>query len=140
MTTATSATEIPLVDYLALGDEPHLVAQECTACGALYFDRRNGCGRCGGSDFGPRPLAPTGTVRTFTVIHRAAPKVKTPFVSAIIDLDGGGVVKSNLLDVDPDGAAIPVAMPVELTVFPAGQDDDGTTAMAFGFRPRKEES
>ena len=35
------ADQIPLVDYLMLGDEPHLVANECTGCGARYFDRRN---------------------------------------------------------------------------------------------------
>lgn len=129
--------EIPLVDYLVLGDEPHLAANECAACGALYFDRRNGCGRCGGAEFARRPLARTGTVRTFTIIHRAAPKVTTPFVSALVDLDGGGVVKCNLVDVEPDGGAIPVNMPVELTTFPVGQDDEGTTAVAFGFRPRR---
>ena len=37
------AQQIPLVDYLVLGDEPHLVANECTSCGARFFDRRNAC-------------------------------------------------------------------------------------------------
>ena len=37
------ANQIPLVDYLVLGDRPHLVAKECTSCGARYFDRRNAC-------------------------------------------------------------------------------------------------
>ena len=35
------AGQIPLVDYLVLGDRPHLVANQCTACGARFFDRRN---------------------------------------------------------------------------------------------------
>ena len=43
--------QIPLVDYLVLGDEPHLVANECTACGARFFDRRNACAACGGTEF-----------------------------------------------------------------------------------------
>jgi len=33
-------------DYLVLGDDPHLVASECTECGARYFDRRNACANC----------------------------------------------------------------------------------------------
>ena len=27
------AKQVPLVDYLVLGDEPYLLANECTACG-----------------------------------------------------------------------------------------------------------
>ena len=43
--------QISLVDYLVLGDEPHLVANECTACGARFFDRRNACAECSGTEF-----------------------------------------------------------------------------------------
>ena len=43
--------QIPLVDYLVLGDEPHLVANECVACGARFFDRRNACAACSGTEF-----------------------------------------------------------------------------------------
>jgi uncharacterized protein len=35
--------QMPVVDYLVLGDEPHLEANACTSCGALFFDRRNAC-------------------------------------------------------------------------------------------------
>ena len=38
--TATApAPQIPLVDYLRLGQRPHLRANECTNCGARFFDR-----------------------------------------------------------------------------------------------------
>ena len=51
-------------------------------------------------------LANEGTVRTFTIVHRAAPGVPTPYVSVVVDLDGGGVVKANLLNVEPDPANV----------------------------------
>jgi uncharacterized protein len=128
--------QIPMVGYLVLDDgEPHLVANECTGCGARYFDRRNACASCGGDAFHRTALATSGVVRTFTIIHRAAPKVPTPYVSAVIDLDGGGSVKANIVDVDPDPARISLGMPVRLTTFTAGTDDDGTEAVAFGFVP-----
>jgi uncharacterized protein len=128
--------QIPMVGYLVLDDgEPHLVANQCTACGAQYFDRRNACANCGGDDFDRTALATTGVVRTFTIIHRAAPKVPTPYVSAVVDLDGGGSVKANIVDVEPDPAKITLGMPVRLTTFTAGTDDDGTEAIAFGFAP-----
>jgi uncharacterized protein len=129
--------QIPMVGYLVLDDgEPHLVANRCTGCGARYFDRRNACASCGRRSFERAPLATTGVVRTFTIIHRAAPKVPTPYVSAVVDLDGGGSVKANLVEVDPDPDRIALGMPVRLTTFAAGTDDDGTEAVAFGFAPR----
>src|SRR5437868_6718665 len=54
------ASQIPLVDYLVLEPEPHLVAHECTACGARYFDRRNACAGCFGTDFRDADVATTG--------------------------------------------------------------------------------
>ena len=45
------AAKIAMVDYLVLGDDPHLVANECTSCGARYFDRRNACASCFATGF-----------------------------------------------------------------------------------------
>jgi uncharacterized protein len=126
--------QIPIVDYLVLeGSAPHLVAHVCTNCGALYFDRRNACGNCGKREFDTRALGTEGAVRSFTIVHRAAPGVPTPYVSAIVDLDGGGVVKSNVLNCPPDPDHVRLGMRVRLTTFVAGTDDDGTEAIAFGF-------
>jgi uncharacterized protein len=46
------AAAVPIVDYLVLGDDPHLVAKECTGCGARFFDRRNACAACSGTECG----------------------------------------------------------------------------------------
>lgn len=129
---------IAVVDYLVLGaegDEPKLVANRCVGCGALYLDRRNGCARCGGLDFERHDLSNTGILRSFTVVHRAAPNVAVPYVSSVVELDGGGVVKANLVDAGTDPEAIKLAMPVKLTTFVCGTDADGTEAVAFGFAP-----
>ena len=94
--------QIPIVDYLAIDDgAPHLVAWEAVDSGALYFDRRNADAKGGGTEFRRKPLGTSGKVRSFTIVHRAVPGVPTPYVSAIVDLDGGGVVKSNIVNVDP---------------------------------------
>jgi uncharacterized protein len=130
-------TQIPMVDYLVLDDgDPHLAAHSCTKCGALYFDRRVACAKCGARGFERKPLSRDGTVRAFTIVSRAAPGVPTPYVSAVVDLDGGGVVKANIVEVDPDPDKIELGMPVRLTTFAAGTDDEGTEAVAFGFAPR----
>src|SRR5215211_8655425 len=60
------AGQIPLVDYLVLGDSPHLEAHECTSCGARFFDRRNACAHCFGTDFRTVTVPTEGVLKTFT--------------------------------------------------------------------------
>jgi len=129
------ASRIPMVEYLVLDPEPHLVAHACASCGALYFDRRNACAKCGGTEFASQALGNEGTVRAFTIVHRASPGVPAPYVSAVVDIDGGGVVKANLVDIEPHPDKIALGQRVRLTTFPAGTDDDGTEAVAFGYQP-----
>jgi uncharacterized OB-fold protein len=127
--------QLPYVGYLELGDDPHLVAQECRSCGALFLDRRNACASCGATEFTTRQLSGDGTVRAFTIVHRATPDVQVPYVSAIVDLDGGGVVKANLVGVEPVPDQVPLGMRVTLTTFAVGTDSDGVEAVGFGYRP-----
>jgi uncharacterized OB-fold protein len=131
------ASTIPMVDYLVLGPEgnAHLVANRCTSCNALFFDRRNACASCGTREFEPRALSSTGWLRSFTIVHRAAPNVPAPYVSAVVELDGGGVIKANLVDVPCEASAIDLGGPVRLVTYGVGMDDDDTEAIAFGFTP-----
>lgn len=128
--------QVPIVDYLVLDEgAPYLVANRCDSCGALYFDRRNACAKCSGRSFSRHRLTDDGTVRSFTIVHRAAPGVPTPYVSAIVDLSGGGVVKANLLNVEPSPDHVQLGMKVGLATTVAGVDDDGTEAIQFGYEP-----
>jgi uncharacterized protein len=132
---AAAAARIAVVDYLVLGDDAHLRAQACTACGALFLDRRNACARCGAVSFEARDLATTGVLRSYSIIHRAAPNVPVPYVSTVVELDGGGVVKANLVDGGTEPEKIELGMRVRLTTFACGRDAEGTEAVAFGFTP-----
>jgi uncharacterized OB-fold protein len=130
------ADQVPLVSYLVLGDEPHLEANACSACGALSFERRNACPKCGSdAGFTKQRVASTGVVSSFTIVNRAAPGVKVPFVSATVRLDGGGAVTANVVDTEPDPEHVHLGMKVQLTTFVVGTDDNGTEAVAFGFAP-----
>ena len=130
------AGQIPIVDYLVLdGDQAHLVANACSSCGALYFDRRNACSRCGRREFGKQVLSTTGVVRSFAIVHQAAPGVEVPYVSAVVDLDGGGKVKCNIVHTEPTPEHVVLGMKVRMTTFTSGVDDEGTEAIGFGFEP-----
>jgi uncharacterized protein len=130
------AKQIPMVDYLVLDDgEPHLVANACTSCGATYWDRRNACAKCGKRGFEKQKMSSEGELVSFSIVHRAAPNVPTPYVSAVVHLNGGGAVKTNLVDVEPAPEAVSLGTKVKLKTFVAGTDDEGTEAVAFGFAP-----
>ena len=128
------AKQIPLVDYLVLGDEPHLVANECTACGARFFDRRNACASCGKTEFTKVRHPTTGEVRAFTIVAFAAPGVPVPYVAALVDCDGTSV-RANLINVEPDPEHVTLGMKVRLATQVVGTDDEGTEAIGFGFEP-----
>ena len=128
------AGQVPLVDYLVLGDEPHLVALECTACGARFFDRRNACASCSGTEFTTTAIPTEGELRTFTIVSLAAPGIAVPFVAGVVDC-GGTSVRGNLINVDPDPEHVHLGMKVRLATYSLGADDDGTEAVGFGFEP-----
>lgn len=131
---AMTMTQIPLVDYLNLGDSPHLVANECTACGARFFDRRNACASCFETEFKRVPVSTDGIVRAFTIVTFAAPGVPVPFVAAVVDC-GGTSVRANLINVDPTPEKVTLGMKVKLATYSLGTDDNGDEAIGFGFEP-----
>lgn len=127
-------TQIPHVDYLVLGDKPHLVANECTACKARFFDRRNACANCSGTEFRKADIATDGELRSFTIVTFAAPGIPVPFVAGIVDC-GGTSVRGNVINVDPTPDKVKLGMKVKLTTYSLGTDDDGVEAIGFGFEP-----
>ena len=133
-TVGVMTTQVPLVDYLVLGDEPHLVASECTNCGARFFDRRNACAACFNSEFREVPIGTEGELRTFTIVAYAAPGIPVPFVSGVVDCDGTSV-RGNLINVEPDPDHVHTGMKVRLATYSLGTDDNGTEAIGFGFEP-----
>ncbi len=129
-----TATVVPLVDYLILGDAPFLEVNECTACKAHFFDRRNACANCFATEFTKVSIPNEGEVRSYTIVTFAAPGVKVPFVSAIIDC-GGTSVRANLVNVEADPEHVTLGMKVKLTTFSMGPDSAGTEAIGFGYEP-----
>lgn len=125
---------IPIVGYLELADPPHLNVAVCTHCAAYYFDRRDACASCFGTSFATKPVATTGTLETFTVVQVAAPGVAVPYVAGVVDCDGISV-RANVVDVEPNTEVVRFGMPLQLTTFDIGTDDEGRTAVGFGFRP-----
>lgn len=128
------SASVPVISALALDPEPHLVANECTACGARFLGRRAACAACFGEEFRPADLQTDGEVVAFTIVSFAAPGIPAPYVAATVDC-GGTRVQANLLDVEPSPEKVHLGQKVRLTTYSLGQDSHGTEAVGFGFAP-----
>jgi uncharacterized protein len=128
------SSQIPFVEYLRLGDAPHLVAHECTSCGARYLDRRNACAACFATSFTDVDVPTEGELVTFTIVALAAPGIPVPFVAGVVDC-GGTRVPGNIVNVPPDPEHVHTGMKMRLTTFPVGVDSAGTEAINYGFEP-----
>ena len=125
---------VPLVEYLVLGDDPHLEANQCVECGARFFDRRNACAACGSETFEKAAVPTEGEVRAFTIVSMAAPGIPVPFVAAVIDCDGTSV-RGNIINCPPDPEHVTLGMKVRLATYSMGVDSAGTAAINYGFEP-----
>jgi uncharacterized OB-fold protein len=131
----STVQQIPFVEYLVLDDgEAHLVANECTNCRARFFDRRNACASCFGTEFTSVPIATEGVVRSFTIVTFAAPGVDVPFVAAVVDC-GGTSVRGNIINCPPDPDNVSLGMSVRLATYSMGTDAHGVEALNYGFEP-----
>ncbi len=65
--------------------------QRCGACGLAVFYPRAVCPHCGGDRLSWFTAAGTGTVYSYTVVHRAFGEfaAQAPFTVALVDLDEG---------------------------------------------------
>jgi uncharacterized OB-fold protein len=131
---STVEARVPLVDYLTLDPEPHLVANECTSCGEHFLDHRVACAKCFAQEFRRVDLATEGEVVSFTIVAFAAPGVAVPYVAGLIDLDGTRVA-GNIVGTPPDPEHVRLGMKVRLTTQSLGFDSAGTEAIGFGFAP-----
>jgi uncharacterized OB-fold protein len=107
----------PATSYTRIGVDgrPYLEGSKCGECGAVFLGKRENCGRCGTrGQMQTVRLGERGSLYSYTIVYRSYPGVKVPFISVIVDLDGGGTVKGNLLDVAPDAKNICFSMPVRM--------------------------
>jgi uncharacterized OB-fold protein len=137
---AAAPGPLPIVSFLKIPPkgEPYLEGLECGKCKAVFLGERSTCASCGARDaFAPKRLANTGTLYVYTIVHRSFPGVAVPYVSAIVDLDGGGTVKGNLVGIEPDPRKIQMGMPVEVVyrVAPT-KDREGNEYLSYSFQPR----
>lgn len=94
--------------------EHKLLIQRCAGCGTLRHPPRPMCPSCSSLAWDTVEASGRGTVHSFVMPqHPPFPFMEYPYIVALVDLEEGTRLISNLIDVAPDEASI--GMPVEVT-------------------------
>ncbi len=97
--------------YWEAAAEGKLVAQRCGSCGVLRHPPRPMCGHCQSLEIEIVPLSGRGTLYSYAVLHHPQhPAFDYPVLAALVDLDEGIRLLSELADVTP--ADISIGMPL----------------------------
>jgi uncharacterized OB-fold protein len=89
----------------------------CQGCGRPFFYPRVMCPACGSRDLVWRQASGRGRLHSFAIAHQILNKaftVKTPVVLAMVELEEGPRLLTNLVDVAADPGALRCEMPVEV--------------------------
>jgi hypothetical protein len=109
---ATELTE----PFWAGGLSGELRLQQCANCGHIRYPISTICPVCWSADCVWTPLSGRGTVQSHIVFERAYHEAwadQVPYVVALIELDEGPVLVSNVVGVQP--SAVRVGQPVTVT-------------------------
>ena len=110
-----------------------LVLQRCRSCGRHVFHPRSTCSHCGADELAWERASGRGTIFTFTVARRPPhPGFADllPLVVAIVELDEGSRLTTNIVGCPPDAVRIGMAVQVDFE----NLDDPDATALPV-FRP-----
>jgi uncharacterized OB-fold protein len=133
------ALALPAIPFLRFDDAggAYLQGSRCANCGAIAPGDRVVCNACGarGRTESIR-LCEQGNLYSYTIVHRSFPGVQTPFIAAVVDLEGGGALKGTLLGMPTDPAKIPFGMAVEIVYRDTGQTSaEGRPFVSYYFAP-----
>jgi uncharacterized OB-fold protein len=110
-----------------VAERHHLPLQRCTGCGKLRHPPRPMCDRCGSLAWDSIAASGRGTLHSYTVIHYPQfPGYEFPIVAALVDLEEGERILSNLVDCDP--ARVHIGMRVQCFIH---RDPDGFALPLF---------
>jgi uncharacterized protein len=91
--------------------------RKCLDCGDAYFYPRDICPKCHSRKTDWIRASGRGTVFTFAIVHRAPHPgfgPDAPYITAIIELEEGPKIPSNLVGIEADPEMIAIGMPVQV--------------------------
>ncbi|MEA4957088.1 hypothetical protein SDC9_17041 [bioreactor metagenome] len=117
----------------------NLIGSKCTNCDGVYFPPRVICPKCRRKgNIENVQFSGKGKIHSFSIVETPTSDFKTisPYAVAIIDLDEGARLTSQLVDCDLN--EIEIGDPVEMVFRKIREDgEDGVISYGFKFKPVK---
>ena len=101
----------PYWDGCAAGE---LRLQRCTHCDTFYFPPRPFCPDCLSDEVVWKPLSGRATLHTYVINHRAAPGFEAPYAIAVVQLEEGPRLMSNIVGVPQTPEALELDMALQV--------------------------
>jgi uncharacterized protein len=99
-----------------------LILQRCSACGTVLYYPRFLCAACHSTELADIEASGRGTIYSFTLTTRGILEYKDagPYVLAMVELDEGPKMLTNIVECDP--AELEIGQPVEVVFHATGGD------------------
>lgn len=94
-----------------------LLVQRCTSCARLRHPPAPMCPACGGEQWEPEEMSGRGTVHAWVASHHPNRAEEPPRIVALIELEEGVRMVSNLQDVTPESVHNDMAVTVWFSRF-----------------------
>ena len=88
--------------------------QRCRACARAYFPPRPFCPRCASRDVETFRASGRATLYSYVIHHRAAPGFVPPYSIAVVQLEEGPRMMTNVIDVAQTPQALQLDMALEV--------------------------
>ena len=89
--------------------------QSCNSCGKVYFPPRPFCPACGSRDVVVMKASGRGRLFSYVINHLPTPGFEPPFAIAVVELDEGPRLMSNIVGCPQTPEALKIDMPLEVT-------------------------
>lgn len=103
--------------------------QRCRACGHVYFPPRPLCPACSAREVEVFAASGRGTLLSYVINHRPHPSFDSPYAIAVVALEEGPTMLSNIVECDQTPEALVLDMPLTVTF-----EDNGALAIPL-FKP-----
>ena len=88
--------------------------QRCRTCGGTYFPPRPFCPDCASRDVEVYAASGRGSLLSYVINHRPHPSFDGPYAIALVKLDEGPTLMSNIVDCPQTPEALVLDMPLEV--------------------------
>ncbi len=89
--------------------------QKCDSCHSIYFPPRPFCPECGAREVSLVTASGRATLHSYVINHLPSPGFEPPFAIAVVELEEGPRLMSNIVECEQTPEALQLDMPLEVT-------------------------